>query len=74
VSIHILKRGLGIVLAAAAAMAVALPVGNAHAYGFCTYLGERYERGDQIVTPNHNAYVCISTDVGMFWKYVPWTP
>jgi hypothetical protein len=73
VSIHILKRGLGIVLAAAA-MAVALPAGNAHAFGYCTYLGENYERGDQIVTAYHTAYVCISTNVGMVWKYVSWIP
>jgi hypothetical protein len=73
VSIHILKRGLGIVLAAAA-MAVALPGGNAHAAGYCMYLGERYERGDQIVTANKSAYVCIWTDVGMMWKYLPWVP
>jgi hypothetical protein len=73
VSIHILKRGLGIVLAAAA-MAVAIPGGNAHAASFCTYAGERYEVGDHIVTVNHNQYVCISTNIGPFWKYVPWIP
>jgi hypothetical protein len=73
VSIHILKRGLGVVLAAAA-MAVALPGGSAHAYGFCTYQGGLYEVGDQIVTVNHNHYVCISTNIGPYWKYVPWIP
>jgi len=73
VSIHILKRGLGIALAAAA-LAVALPGGSALASGYCTYAGQNYERGDQIVTANHIAYVCISTPVGMFWKYLPWAP
>jgi hypothetical protein len=80
VSIHILKRGLGGVLAAAA-LAATLPVGSAHASGFCTYGGERYEVGDRIVTVNRIVYECISTNIGMYWQYRgtspgtgPWTP
>ena len=79
-SIQIRKRGLGAVLAAAA-VAVALPGASAHASGFCTYGGERYEVGDRIVTVNRIVYECISTNVGMYWQYKgtspgtgPWTP
>ena len=79
-SILTLKRSLGIVLATTA-VAVALPGGNALAFGYCTYAGESYERGDRIVTVNRNVYECISTNIGMYWQFKgtspgtgPWTP
>jgi hypothetical protein len=80
VSIHILKRGLGGVLAAAA-LAVALPAGSAHASSFCTYGAERHEVGDRIMTANRHVYECIRTNIGMYWQYRgtspgtgPWVP
>lgn len=74
-----LKRTLGL-LTATAAVTAALPAGSAMA-GQCYYDGVAHERGDRIVSRQNYIYMCISTNVGMYWQYMgtspgtgPWQP